>query len=125
MRLAGTVLLAFAALAAQASLTGIVWEPLGEPGCGGAIVSLGVSPHNPQHLVSGGDMLGTAVSFDAGESWKPGMGLPSYEMATPTFHPQRTNEIWIGSCMGPFLSRDGGRSWQWRRTGFPKPCNYR
>lgn len=119
------VLLAFAALAAQASLTGIVWEPLGEPGCGGAIVSLGVSPHNPQHLVSGGDMLGTAVSFDAGESWKPGMGLPSYEMATPTFHLQRTNEIWIGSCMGPFLSRDGGRSWQWRRTGFPKPCNYR
>ena len=64
-----------------------VWRPLYEPGCGGAIVSLEVSPHDPNHLVSGGDMLGTAVSFDAGELWAPGLGLPAYEMATPTFHP--------------------------------------
>ena len=103
---------------------GIVWEPLREPGCGGRIVSLEVSPHNPRHLVSGGDMLGTAVSFDAGETWTPGLGLPAYEMATPTFHPSRPDELWIGSCMGPFLSRDGGRTWQWRRRGMPKPSRY-
>ena len=53
-----------------------VWRPLYEPGCGGAIVSLEVSPHDPNHLVSGGDMLGTAVSFDAGELWTPGLGFP-------------------------------------------------
>lgn len=87
------------------------WAPLYEPGCGGAIVSVAVSPHDPQHVASGGDMLGTAASFDGGESWKPGLGLPSYEMATPTFHPTRADELWIGSCMGPFVSRDGGRTW--------------
>ena len=41
----------------------ILWSPLYEPGCGGAIVSVAVSPHNARHLVSGGDMLGTASSF--------------------------------------------------------------
>ena len=116
--------LILAALAAKAPASDIVWEPLYEPGCGGAIVSLAVSPHNPRHLVSGGDMLGTAASFDAGETWKPGMGLPSYEMATPTFHPTRADELWIGSCMGPFLSRDGGNTWQWRRNGMPKRSHY-
>ena len=116
--------LILAALAAKAPASDIVWEPLYEPGCGGAIVSLAVSPHNPRHLVSGGDMLGTAASFDAGETWKPGMGLPSYEMATPTFHPTRADELWIGSCMGPFLSRDGGNTWQWRRNGMPKRSRY-
>lgn len=116
--------LILAALAAKAPASDIVWEPLYEPGCGGAIVSLAVSPHNPRHLVSGGDMLGTAASFDAGETWKPGMGLPSYEMATPTFHPTRADELWIGSCMGLFLSRDGGNTWQWRRNGMPKRSHY-
>jgi len=116
-------LAAFAAIAGQGGE--LRWEPLREPGCGGAIVSVAVSPHNPRHIVSGGDMLGTAVSFDGGESWTPGMGLPSYEMATPTFHPTRKDELWIGSCMGPFLSRDGGRTWQGRRKGMPAPCPWK
>ena len=51
-----------------------VWRPLYEPGCGGAIVSLEVSPHDPNHLVSGGDMLGTAVSFDAWGTVGSGFG---------------------------------------------------
>lgn len=103
----------------------IRWEPLYEPGCGGAIVSVAVSPHDPQHVISGGDMLGTAVSFDGGRRWLPGMGLPSYEMAAPTFHPTCKDEVWIGSCMGPFLSRDGGRTWEWRRRGMPAPCPWK
>ena len=101
------------------------WAPLYEPGCGGAIVSVAVSPHDPQHVASGGDMLGTAASFDGGESWKPGLGLPSYEMATPTFHPTRADELWIGSCRGPFVSRDGGLTWQGRRNGMPAPCPWK
>lgn len=104
---------------------GIVWEPLYEPGCGGAIVSLAVSPHNAQHIVSGGDMLGTAVSFDGGEHWTPGRGLPSYEMGTPTFHPVRTNEVWMGSCSGPVVSRDGGRTWRSKRAGMPETSQWK
>ena len=106
--------------------TGIRWQPLYEPGCGGAIVSLGVSPHDDRHVISGGDMLGVAVSRDGCESWLPGCeGLPSYEMAQPTFHPTRPNEVWIGSCMGPFVSADGGRTWESRRKGMPKPCPWK
>ncbi len=98
----------------------IRWEPLYEPGGGGAIVSLGISPHNPKHVLSGGDMLGLGVSFDGGESWRPAnKGLTSYEMATPTFHPERANEVWTGSCMGLFKSMDGGRSWSPSRNGMP------
>ena len=103
----------------------ILWSPLYEPGCGGAIVSVAVSPHNARHLVSGGDMLGTASSFDGGESWTVGLGLPTYEMATPTFHPFRTNEVWIGSCAGPMLSLNGGRTWESRREGMPKVCHWK
>lgn len=107
------------------SATGIVWTPLREPGCGGAIVSVAVSPHDSRRLISGGDMLGTAASFDGGENWTPGLGLPTYEMATPTFHPFRANEVWIGSCAGPMVSRDGGRTWESRREGMPKPCRWK
>lgn len=102
---------------------GITWEPLYEPGCGGAIVTLGISPHNPDHLVGGGDMLGTCVSFDGGESWSIGKGLPSYEMAAVTFHPTDDNIVWMGSCMGPMKSTDGGRTWQWKRKGMPDPSH--
>lgn len=71
-------------------------------------------------------MLGVGVSFDGGESWTPAnRGLTSYEMATATFHPTRSNEVWIGSCMGPFKSTDGGRSWTARRTGLPPPSRGR
>ena len=108
-----------------AGVADLRWEPLYEPGCGGAIVSVAVSPHDPHHVVSGGDMLGTAASFDGGASWTPGLGLPSYEMATPTFHPARPDELWIGSCMGPFVSRDGGRTWQGRRAGMPAPSSWK
>lgn len=112
---------AAAALAQASAAAVVVWEPLYEPGCGGAIVSVEENPHDPQHIVSGGDMLGTAASFDGGEHWLPGLGLSTYEMATPTFHPTRKDEVWIGSCSGPYRSRDGGRTWEWKRKGMPPP----
>ena len=101
------------------------WEPLHEPGVGGAIVSVQVSPHDSRHILAGGDMLGTGVSFDGGETWLSGMGLPTYEMATATFHPTRANEVWIGSCAGPCKSMDGGRTWEWKRNGMPAPARNR
>lgn len=101
------------------------WEPLCEPGIGGAIVSVQVSPHDCRHVLAGGDMLGTGVSFDGGETWRPGLGLSTYEMATATFHPSRTNEVWIGSCSGPYKSVDGGRTWECKRRGMPRPARNR
>ena len=103
----------------------IRWEPLYEPGVGGAIVSVQVSPHDVRHVLAGGDMLGTGVSFDGGETWSPGLGLATYEMATATFHPSRTNEVWIGSCSGPYKSIDGGLTWEWKRKGMPEPARNR
>ncbi len=116
-----SVALLAASHARAAKHSDIRWEPLYEPGGGGAIVSLGISPHDPGHVLSGGDMLGLGVSFDGGESWRPAnKGLTSYEMATPTFHPKRANEVWTGSCMGLFKSTDGGRSWTPSRNGMPE-----
>ena len=102
-----SVLLACAASASDAAVSPFRWEPLYGPGCGGAIVSVAVSPHDSRHVVSGGDMLGTAVSFDGGESWTPGLGLPSYEMATPTFHTCvafDSERIVAGTCGGGFIT---------------------
>ena len=103
----------------------IRWEPLYEPGVGGAIVSVQVSPHDVRHVLAGGDMLGTGVSFDGGETWRPGMGLATYEMATATFHPSKKNEVWMGSCSGPYKSIDGGLTWEWKRKGMPEPARNR
>ena len=118
------ILIAFAGSDDAAADT-LRWEPLYEPGVGGAIVSVQVSPHDSKHVVAGGDMLGTGVSFDGGESWRPGLGLATYEMATATFHPSRTNEVWIGSCSGPYKSIDGGRTWGLKRRGMPEPARNR
>ena len=101
------------------------WEALCEPGVGGAIVSVQVSPHDSRHVLAGGDMLGTGVSFDGGETWRPGLGLATYEMATATFHPKRTNEVWIGSCSGPYKSVDGGLTWEQKRSGMPERARNR
>ena len=108
-----------------ASICTLRWEPLHEPGVGGAVVSVQVSPHDSRHILAGGDMLGTGVSFDGGETWLPGAGLTTYEMATATFHPTRSNEVWMGSCSGPYKSIDGGRTWKWKRNGMPGPARNR
>jgi len=97
----------------------IQFKPLYEPGGGGAIVSLEVSPHDTKHIISAGDMLGVATSFDGGNSWESTFGFSSYEMATPTFHPADASVVWIGSCMGPYKSIDKGIHWTAKRTGMP------
>jgi hypothetical protein len=47
-------------LAAAQTASRISWQPLREPGSGGAITGLSVSPHDRQRLLIGGDMLGWA-----------------------------------------------------------------
>jgi photosystem II stability/assembly factor-like uncharacterized protein len=95
------------------------WQALGEPGNGGFIVSVAVSPHNPLLVISGGDMLGVARSTDGGESWGPTFGFDSWEMADITYHPTDPNIVWIGSMSGPYMSSDGGVNWVSRRGGMP------
>ncbi len=105
--------------AAPTASAQLKWQPLYEPGQGGATVRLQVSPHNPSLLISGGDMLGTAVSTDRGETWQSTFGFTTYEMADVTYHPTDPKIVWHGSCSGPYLSTDGGITWQSRRNGMP------
>jgi hypothetical protein len=100
-----------------AEASAITWVPLKEPGSGGKIASLIVSPFNSQKVLVGGDMLGAAVSNDGGSSWNSSVGFPMWEMAEFTFHPSNSSTIWVAAAGGPFLSTDGGVNWTSKRSG--------
>lgn len=95
------------------------WQPVYEPGNGGATVSIQVSPHDPSIVLSGGDMLSAARSNDRGESWQGTYGFSSYEMSDITFHPTDANVVWFATCMGPYKSSDGGTHFVEKRRGMP------
>jgi photosystem II stability/assembly factor-like uncharacterized protein len=90
-----------------------------EPGSGGAITALSVSPHDPKRLLAAGDMLGVGLSTDGGDSWQSTTGFRSWEIADFTWHPADAKTVWVGTMSGPYVSRDGGKTWEERRTGFP------
>lgn len=101
---------------AKTAIKPLVWQPLYEPGGGGAITGVAVSPHDSKHLVSQGDMLGVATSFDGGDSWQSTFGFSSYEFGGGiTWHPTNAKIIWSGSAMGPYQSADGGINWVAKR----------
>lgn len=114
------MLLARAAVAQPA----LQWQALNEPGSGGAISSLSISPSDRQRLLIGGDMLGAGLSEDGGLHWLPTFGFKSWEMADFTWHPARPLEVWAGTMSGPYVSRDGGHTWAESRAGFPPLANY-
>jgi len=97
----------------------IRWEPLNEPGCGGWVTSLSVSPHDTRRVLVGGDMLGVGLSEDQGEHWQSTFGFKSWEIGDFTWHPKDPSIVWAGTMSGPYVSTDGGRNWQERRQGFP------
>jgi photosystem II stability/assembly factor-like uncharacterized protein len=97
------------------------WSPLGEPGVGGRITGLAIDPFDPDRILVGGDLLGAGVSVDAGATWQPTFGLTNGELSRFTFHPSVPGEVWVGTMGGPFVSFDGGRTWQGRRNGMPAP----
>lgn len=113
------VLLAATAAAQTRTQTRLKWEPLYEPGCGGWITSIAVSPHEARRVLVGGDMLGVGLSEDGGESWQSTFGFNMWEINDFTFHPADRNIVWAGTLGGPYVSRDGGRNWEMRRAGFP------
>lgn len=105
--------------AAGAAPAGLRWEPLREPGCGGWMTGLSVSPHDSRRLLVGGDMLGAALSEDRGDSWQAATGFVAWEMADFIWHPADPRIAWAGSMSGPYRSADGGRTWTLRRGGMP------
>ncbi|HVF85339.1 MAG TPA: hypothetical protein VM821_05110, partial [Abditibacteriaceae bacterium] len=104
-----------------ATAQGLSWKPLYEPGSGGAMTDVSVSPFNSRRILVAGDMLGVGVSTDRGESWAATFGFKAWEMASFSWHPTKPNVVWVGSMSGPCLSTDGGVHWQEKRAGFPAP----
>jgi hypothetical protein len=113
------VLALLALTGAARSAPDIRWQPLREPGCGGWVTSLVVSPFDSSRLLVGGDLLGIGVSTDRGDSWRPALGLGSWEICDFTWHPTDPEVVWVGTYSGPHVSHDGGLTWQERRKGFP------
>ncbi len=95
------------------------WSSLGEPGVGGRVEALTVSPWDGRTMLVGGDMLGVGVSDDRGAHWTGSTGLPSYEINSFTWHPTRRGEVWAGTMSGPVVSLDSGHTWTSRRVGLP------
>ncbi len=96
------------------------WEPLLEPGVGGAVTALAVAPGGSQRVFVGGDMLGVGRSVDGGKHWTQAdanAGLKTGEFAEFTFDPVDSNCLWMATMDGPYQSRHGGRSWSQRREG--------
>jgi photosystem II stability/assembly factor-like uncharacterized protein len=102
----------------------LTWAPLGEPGSGGWMTGCRVSPHDPKRVLVSGDMLGIGLSTDTGDSWHSTFGLRSWEIGDLSWHPTQPNVVWAGTMSGPYLSEDGGQTWQERRNGFPPIGEY-
>lgn len=102
----------------------IQWQPLGEPGSGGRIDAVTVSPHDPARVLIAGDILGTGLSTDGGQFWQPTTGWQSWEHSDFTFHPTDPNIVWAGTNSGPHRSTDGGATWTPMRNGLPPATGY-
>jgi len=101
------------------------WEPVREPGCGGWITSVQVSPFDGRHILVGGDLLSIGLSRNRGESWESVFGFLSTEIGDTTFHPEKPNVVWAGTMSGPYRSEDGGKTWTEKRGGeFPPIAKY-
>ena len=98
----------------------LVWQALDEPGSGGTMTDIAVSPHDSQRILLAGDMLGVGLSLDRGDSWLPSFGFKSYEIARFTWHPTDPNTVWVGTMSGPYVSHDGGVNWVEKRDGMGK-----
>ena len=46
------------------------WKPLYEPGSGGWMTGMRISPHDSKRILLSGDMLGVGLSTDGGRSWQ-------------------------------------------------------
>ena len=118
-RLLMAVLVFYLITNTQAWTQTLKWSPLKEPGSGGRIDSIAISPHNSNLVLAGGDILGTRRSSDRGKKWSATVGWLNYEISDFTWHPKHQNIVWSGTLSGPHLSTDGGRTWVAKRRGLP------
>ncbi len=108
----------FATTGAQAG-TEFTWSPLLEPGVGGQVTALSVSPFDSNRVLAGGDLLGTALSTDGGVSWVDTFGFSGGGHTVEQYTWVDANTVWVGTGRGPYLSTDGGLNWVNKRSGFP------
>lgn len=100
------------------TMADLQWQPLGEPSSGGRMDAVAVNPWDNSHVLLSGDILGTGVSFDAGRTWLPTTGFDAWEHSDFTFLPNQDNvpswetTVWAATLSGPYLSLDGGCTWQ-------------
>jgi len=121
-RMAGVACARFAALllVTAAPAATLQWQSIHDPGVGGAVTSVKVSPHDPQRVLAGGDLLGIALSTDGGATWLDTFGLKGgYELEEFTWHPTDSNVVWAATMSGPYMSPNGGLNWTKKRAGFP------
>lgn len=105
------------AAVAETPSSAIAWEPLYEPGSGGWITDVSVSPHDASRVLVAGDMLGVGVSRDGGLTWDSTFGFKSWEIGSVTWHPTLPDTVWAGTMSGPYVSHDGGVNWSPARSG--------
>ena len=110
--------------AASTAVGPLHWEPLHEPGSGGWMVGMRISPHDSGRMLISGDMLGVGLSTDGGRTWVATYGFKSWEMGDLTWHPADPMTVWAGSASGPYVSHDGGVHWSERRAGMPPPQGF-
>jgi len=102
----------------------IQWRPQG-PGGGGWIQSIACDPRDADTLYAGCDVGGFYISTDAGRSWQvSNEGLNDLFVQCIAVHPQTSDTIVLGLEGGVFKSVDHGKTWQWKRNGFPEPQRY-
>jgi hypothetical protein len=97
------------------------WRPLGEPGCGGDITAVRVSPLNSSHIFIAGDMLGVGVSLDGGASFSAPAAdaFLSYEHADFSFD-ATLGRVYAASASGPYYANASTPLvWASIREGFP------
>jgi photosystem II stability/assembly factor-like uncharacterized protein len=100
------------------------WTSVG-PGGGGWIQAIACDRRNPQTLYLGCDVGGFYVSRDGGLSWRiQNEGLNNYFVECIAVHPTDSNILLLGMEGGIFKSTDQGKSWAWKRRGFPPPERY-
>jgi photosystem II stability/assembly factor-like uncharacterized protein len=108
------------ALATSAARAALRWQSIQDPGVGGWVTSIKVSPHDPQRVLAGGDLFGIALSTNGGLTWLDTFGLRgSYDVEEFTWHPTDARVVWAGVMGGPHVSTNGGLNWTKQRAGFP------
>jgi len=99
----------------------ILWRSVG-PGGGGYITAIKCNLQNTNIVYAGSDVGGFYISYDQGETWEiRNKGLNDYYVQCIAPHPYNSDIIIIGTRGGIFKSTDAGKTWKWKRMGFPPP----